>query len=267
VSKAESSSELSVVCGNCGEEVSTFVTECPYCGTRVRKRAPKLERHGDEIVALEPRSERRKRRRRERRRKARLPSGLSDRPAATLVAILVPAALLLVQRAASLSQFEVGAIAGSVGSEWWRYLSAPWVFSDIGYLFVVALTLALFVPSLEHRLGTVQTLVLLVGAGALGMLAADGLSEVGIDDPLFAAGGNGVALGAVGAWYAIRLAAAKPRSGELDFDLIGVGAVAVVLLALPLVESSASPVAGVTGALVGLSAGTLAGLSGRAAQA
>ena len=26
------------------------MTECPYCGTRLRKRAPKLERQGDELT-------------------------------------------------------------------------------------------------------------------------------------------------------------------------------------------------------------------------
>ena len=43
--------ELSVVCKSCGSEVSPYVTECPYCGTRLRKRAPKLERRGDELQA------------------------------------------------------------------------------------------------------------------------------------------------------------------------------------------------------------------------
>ena len=31
---------------SCGSEVSPYITECPYCGTRLRKRAPKLERGG-----------------------------------------------------------------------------------------------------------------------------------------------------------------------------------------------------------------------------
>src|SRR3954447_24991824 len=39
-----SEAELFVVCKNCGSEVSMYVTECPYCGQRVRKRAPKLDR-------------------------------------------------------------------------------------------------------------------------------------------------------------------------------------------------------------------------------
>ena len=32
--------DLNVVCKNCGNEVSPYITECPYCGTRLRKRAP-----------------------------------------------------------------------------------------------------------------------------------------------------------------------------------------------------------------------------------
>src|SRR3954464_2058485 len=39
-----SEAELFVVCKNCGSEVSMYVTECPYCGQRVRKRAPKIDR-------------------------------------------------------------------------------------------------------------------------------------------------------------------------------------------------------------------------------
>ena len=36
--------ELFVICKNCGSEVSPYITECPYCGNRLRKRAPKLDR-------------------------------------------------------------------------------------------------------------------------------------------------------------------------------------------------------------------------------
>ena len=36
--------DLFVVCKQCGSEVSPYVTECPYCGTRLRRRAPKLPR-------------------------------------------------------------------------------------------------------------------------------------------------------------------------------------------------------------------------------
>ena len=50
-----SETELRVICKNCGSEVSPYVTECPYCGARLRKRAPKLERRGDALEAKPPR--------------------------------------------------------------------------------------------------------------------------------------------------------------------------------------------------------------------
>ena len=56
-----SAPELSVVCKNCGSEVSPYVTECPYCGQRLRKRAPELEREGDEIKVRESRRDKRRR--------------------------------------------------------------------------------------------------------------------------------------------------------------------------------------------------------------
>ena len=65
-----SSPELSVVCRNCGSEVSPYVTECPYCGQRLRKRAPKLQREGDEIKVREGRREKRLRKDAERRTRA-----------------------------------------------------------------------------------------------------------------------------------------------------------------------------------------------------
>src|ERR671916_938202 len=49
--------DLFVVCKKCGSEVSPYITECPYCGTRLRKRAPKLERGG---VPREPKKARRR---------------------------------------------------------------------------------------------------------------------------------------------------------------------------------------------------------------
>src|SRR6478609_6059458 len=55
-----SETELSVICKNCGSEVSPYVTECPYCGARLRKRAPKLERKGDQFEAQRPKRRRRR---------------------------------------------------------------------------------------------------------------------------------------------------------------------------------------------------------------
>src|ERR1700678_3277680 len=41
-----STPDLFVVCKQCGAEVSPYITECPYCGHRLRRRAPDLPRGG-----------------------------------------------------------------------------------------------------------------------------------------------------------------------------------------------------------------------------
>ena len=109
--------ELSVVCKNCGAEVSPYVTECPYCGTRLRKRAPKLERHGDELTrARSGASAAAGARPSAGASAAARPRLAAERPYVTLAAILGPAVLLVVQRAADLSLFDLGAIVGPVDS-------------------------------------------------------------------------------------------------------------------------------------------------------
>ncbi len=257
--------ELSVVCKNCGAEVSPYVTECPYCGTRLRKRAPKLQRDGDEIRVREGRRERR-RRKAAQRREGRLPVRerrfVAERPYATLAAILGPAALLVVQRAADLSVFDLGAILGGVTDDWWRYFAAPFVYEDLGYLFVIALAMALFVPYLERRLGLVPTLIMLIACGALGALAAPGLDDAFGDGFTLMAGGNGVALGAVAAWWWLHRADARVDLTE-EYDWIPVAVAACVLLLLPLVDDFANPWAGVVGGLVGLGCGFSATLGRR----
>src|SRR5215213_10143575 len=78
--------ELFVVCKKCNSEVSPYITECPYCGTRLRKRAPKLDKGG---------APRAPRRRRERPRLSRLKPGeipgvrADRRPYATMALVLV----------------------------------------------------------------------------------------------------------------------------------------------------------------------------------
>ena len=49
-----SSPDLFVVCKNCQAEVSPYITECPYCGTRLRKRAPKIDRPDAPLKAPVP---------------------------------------------------------------------------------------------------------------------------------------------------------------------------------------------------------------------
>jgi membrane associated rhomboid family serine protease len=255
----EAGPELSVVCKSCGSEVSPYVTECPYCGTRLRKRAPKLERHGDELTAHESRRAKRRRLAAERRTKAsERVSFASERPYVTIAAILGPALLVLVQRSFDLSLFDVGAVTGiTVTDQWWNYLAAPFVYDDLGYLFVIGLAMALFVPELERRLGSVATLLLLLACGGLGALAAPQLDDLFGDGLTLVAGGNGLALGAVGAWFMLRRADALGEEGA-EFDWIPVTVAVCVLLLLPLVNNFANPWAGIVGGLVGLAAGLVA---------
>jgi membrane associated rhomboid family serine protease len=241
--------ELSVICKNCGSEVSPYVTECPYCGARLRKRAPKLERRGDALEARRPRRRRLPR--------PHLRIG-GDRPYATIAAIVGPAALLLVHKATGDPLATFGALVTPLEGEWWRYLTAPFVYADVGYLFVVAVGLAIFATGLERRLGTVPTALLLVACGSLGMLAAGAVASAQ-GDIVVIAGGNGMALGAVAAWFAIRRTEAH-EAIDVDYDPIGVAVAAAVLLALPIFVTSADFFAGLAGGAVGALAGLAAAL-------
>ena len=228
-----SETELSVICKNCGSEVSPYVTECPYCGARLRKRAPKLERRGDGLEAQQPR---RKRRRRRVPRPGRPSFAVStDRPYATIAIILASAILLLVQKASGDPLSTFGGLVVPLEDQWWRVLTAPFAYLD---------------------LGTLPTAVLLVACGALGMLAASVVANAQGDFSVVS-GGNGMALGAVVAWFTIRRAEVQGAIGE-DYDAIGVAVAAVVLIALPLFAPTADFVAGLVGGAVGALAGLAA---------
>jgi membrane associated rhomboid family serine protease len=247
-----SETELSVVCKNCGSEVSPYVTECPYCGARLRKRAPKLERRGDGLEAKPRRRSRPKLLRR--RRKAEAPG--PARPYATLAVILGSAALLLFQKVTGDSLDTFGGLIVPFEGDWWRIFTAPFAYVDVGYLFVVAVALAIFSIGVERRLGSPATALLLVACGSLGMLAASGIADAQGDIEVIA-GGNGMALGAVAAWFAIRRSEAHHAIDE-EYDSIGVIVVAAVLLALPIFDSAADPFAGLVGGVVGGLAGLVA---------
>jgi membrane associated rhomboid family serine protease len=246
-----SETELSVICKNCGSEVSPYVTECPYCGARLRKRAPKLERRGD---ALEARRGRRGRRLfRLPLRRAREAGVGGGRPYASLAAIGGSAGLLLVQKASGESLAAIGGLTVPVNGDWWRLLSAPFAYVDVGYLFVVGLALAIFSVGLERQLGSLATAILLIACGSLGMLAAAGVADARGEVAVIA-GGNGMALGALAAWAALRRAEAR-RAIDRDYDAIGVAVAAAVLLLLPVFDSTADVFAGLAGGAVGALAG------------
>ena len=246
-----SETELSVICKNCGSEVSPYVTECPYCGARLRKRAPKLERRGDGLEAQQPRK-----RRRGVRRPGRPSFAISaERPYATITVILASAILLIVQKATGYALGSFGGIVVPFEEDWWRYFTAPFAYLDVGFLFAVSLALAIFATGVERRMGTVRTAILLIACGSLGAVAAAAVADP--DSVTVVAGGNGMALGALAAWFVIRRAEVRGEIGE-DFDVIGVAVCAVVIILLPLFAPTADWVAGLAGGVVGALAGLAA---------
>jgi membrane associated rhomboid family serine protease len=247
-----SETELSVICKNCGSEVSPYVTECPYCGTRLRKRAPKLERRGDGLEAKQPRK-----RRRRVPRPGRPSFDISPGwPYATLLVIFGSAILLLVQNATGWGLVSFGGLITPLENEWWRYLTAPFAYIDVGYLFVVGLGLAIFGTGVERRLGTLPTVVMMFACGTLGMVASEVVASTQ-DEFIIIAGGNGIALGAVAAYFVLRRAESR---GAIDaqYDWVGIAVAAVVLICLPIFAPTADFIAGLVGGIVGLLCGLLA---------
>jgi membrane associated rhomboid family serine protease len=246
--------DLNVVCKNCGSEVSPYITECPYCGQRLRKRAPKLRQEGEGVeLAPEPQRGRRLRGARTARPSKERPlSWLSaERPYVTIGLVLAGAALLLAERASDLGLYDLGAVIGPLDGDWWRLIAAQFVYENVGYLFAVGVATAIFGTSLERRYGPLVVLAVFLGAGAAGMYLA---SEV-VDFPL-AVGGNASALGLLCAWTVLDLR--DRRAGnDPETDLFGVVAIAAVLAAMPLLEITADAWAGLAGAAVGAIAGLL----------
>ncbi len=257
--------DLFVVCKNCGSEVSPYVTECPYCGQRVRKRAPKIERGGGgTIKPPSPKRGRRGRRARaggqsrfERLRPAQAVRA-DGRPVATIFLVAVSFLAYLALYAGAFGP-EDAIVIGQVDGEWWRIFTAPFVhwggggesvFAGGAYQFATMIGVGVFGTLLERRHGPIVVLAIAVLAGAGGMLVAASIQA----EPFLADGANGVALGLLCAWAVPDLLAWR-RSAEYDGDLLGAAVMAVVLLLLPLAVGPADPYAGVTGAIVGLLVG------------
>jgi membrane associated rhomboid family serine protease len=242
--------DLFVVCRNCGSEVSPYVTECPYCGQRVRKRAPKLDRSG-----TEPQPKRKARRR------PSLPRLRSDeiagvapdtRPYATFALILACLASALVWQADPFR--DVGYIVVPVVEDVWRFFVAPFLFADqIGYAFVTLVAVGIFGTLLERRFGAIAVVAVYVLSGAAGMalVAFAETPPLFVDtDVFFVFGGNGAALGLLCAWLVDDRMAAR-RGEDRENELLGVYVVAIVLVLLSLAEESANIGAAVGGGLAG----------------
>jgi membrane associated rhomboid family serine protease len=243
-----SSPDLFVVCKNCGSEVSPYITECPYCGTRLRKRAPKIERDG---TVSEPRAKKQRSRKparipRPRRDRAGIGARLETRPYATLALVLLSLFGFLVLSVVAPADI---AVAGPVRGQWWRVVSSLFLYGSAWYELAAVLAIGVYGWLLEQRHGPFVTLALflLCGAGGIALTAA-------VDPTPLAIGGNGAALGLLCAW-AVPDLLARARGEDYDGDLLGTLVIALVLLLMPLAVSEASPIAGFAGAAAGLLCG------------
>jgi membrane associated rhomboid family serine protease len=242
--------ELFVVCKSCGSEVSPYITECPYCGSRLRKRAPKIEREqGGEARVRQQR-------------KAPKPSlgplrtgeipGIRGdelrRPYATIVLVALGIAgylvLSLVERASI-------AVDGPLHGDWWRLLTSVFLYSNIWFQLAAVTAVAVFGSLLERRHGPIVVLLVFFVAGVGGIAAG-----VAADTFPVYIGGNGGALGLIAAW-AVPIMIARQREEEDDADLLGAGIFALAIVAMPFVVFFGSFVAGLIGAAVGVLAGLL----------
>ena len=242
--------DLFVVCRNCGSEVSPYVTECPYCGQRVRKRAPKLDRSGGEP---QPKKRGRRRPTLPRLRAEEIAGVAPDRrPYATFALILACVlSALLFQADPGL---DLGYVFVPVVEDVWRFFAAPFLFQDqIGYAFVTLVAVGIFGTLLERRFGrlSVVAVYLLSGAAGMALVAFAETPPLFVDtNSFFVFGGNGAALGLLCAWLVDDRMAAR-RGDDRENELLGVYVVAIVLVLLSLAEESANIGAAVGGGLAG----------------
>jgi membrane associated rhomboid family serine protease len=243
--------DLFVVCKNCGSEVSPYVTECPYCGQRVRKRAPKIDRETGE-----PKQRKRRRGRKLPRLRAEEIAGIAPetRPYATMALILACVVLALVYAADPARDVGYLFVSDLVVDDVWRWFVSPFLHADeLGYAFVVLVAVGLFGTLLERRFGPVVVALVFVLTGAAGSALAVQLETPPLLEDLpgwDVFGANGAALGLLCAWLVDDRLAAR-RGDDRENDLLGVYIVAAVLVLLSLTTEQANIGAAVGGALAG----------------
>ncbi len=246
-----SGADLFVVCKQCGSEVSPYITECPYCGSRLRRRAPKLPRERE--------SQKSGHRQRipipslGRLRRGEIAGVRAEAPPYATIALVAAACIAWVLTSGGYVLLEKVVVAGPLRGDWWKLFTYP--FGYFGgfyagvYAFAALLAVGIFGWLLERRHGPAAVLAVFFGASATGALMALAVYPLPI-----VSGANAGALALLAAWAVPDLEAA--RAGRYyDGDLLGVAVIAAVLLAMPFARPEASWLAGAIGVLVGLMLG------------
>src|SRR5271165_1347084 len=177
-----SGADLFVVCKQCGSEVSPYITECPYCGHRLRRRAPDLPR-GKDATSAGRRSRRLRLPRfgkagrsgegsvlappRTRRVRRGTSPRVDSRPYATIALVALGCVGWVLLRG---GYVDVGKlmIIGPLNGDWWKLFSTQFVYLNGLYAFVTLLAVAIFGWLLERRRGPAVALAAFLGAGATG---------------------------------------------------------------------------------------------------
>jgi len=258
--------DLFVVCKHCGSEVSPYITECPYCGKRLRRRAPKIPRERTSSRASKGLLSRLVRggrarpggrsRATTRLRSRRAPFAAVSRPYVTIAAVAASAGLWVVTRAGFVDRGKL-VVAGPLHGDWWKLFTSEFTYANGLYAFVALLAIGLFGWLIEQRHGPAVTLALILGAGVGGALAEAAAYPLPV-----VTGGNAPALALLAAWAAPDLARAR-GGAYYEGDLLGAAALAAVLLATPFLLPE---VAVLSGGRIALApqASWLAGVAGMA---
>jgi len=222
------------------------VTECQYCGQRIRKRAPKIERGEDE-----PRQRRQRRQRSlPKLKRGEIPGIRVDtRPYGTMALLLVALSGTVVWSTGRVTVHDLGGIYGAIplGGEWWRLVAAPFVHDNAGYAFIALLAVGVFGTALERRFNWFVPVALFIACGAAGCALVVGL------DAGNTWGANGAALGLLAAWTVEW----RLTRNDDETDRIGLWVFAAVLFGL----SAAWPPANIVAAVGGAAAGALGGFA------
>jgi membrane associated rhomboid family serine protease len=244
--------DLFVVCKNCGSQVSPYITECPYCGSRIRKRAPKIEREDKP---------------QKKRRTPSMPSlgavfsGVRGdelrRPVATIALVAIACLWWLATFPLEDEGFQI--VLDPLG-EWWQVLTAPFVHFSTWYQFAALGAVGIFGWVVERKYGWLPVLGvwLVTASGSVAIVKAvegapEGGALAGLDGPV-AIGSSYGAIGLLLAW-AVPIWLERRRTGGDgeydDADMLGAGIVLALLVLMPAAREEVSVLATAAAVVLG----------------